>query len=218
MSKVARAFLAAFTDGWTTTSNPKGALMREFSFRTALCLTLVTLATTTAFAGVRGKPTKLKPPAVGNARVAQAQNDADYSVNSVPVPADVHVTNERVLQESTAQSVTTTNDPNCTTAAPVPGRANYVVVPMPMMVMPMMAPAVQPMPVPMMPAPGCSECGGMPRGLSPAAAAAYDQAFGPGLYRSGAEAGQYHFPYYSYRRPWYFPGQPSFHRSTDYVW
>ncbi len=38
------------------------------------------------------------------------------------------------------------------------------------------------------------------------------------MYHSGAEAGMYHFPYYSYRRPWYFPGQPSFQRSTDYVW
>lgn len=101
-------------------------------------------------------------------------------------------------------------------------RSNYVAVPV--MVMPMMATAVQPMPMqpmmslPMMAAPGCSTCGGMAGGLSPAAAAAYDQTFGPGLYRSGAEAGQYHFPYYSYRRPWYFPGQPSFQRSTDYVW
>jgi hypothetical protein len=91
-------------------------------------------------------------------------------------------------------------------------------MPMPMVVVPVMAPAVSPMPVPMYADPGCVTCGGVGRGLSPAAAAAYAQAFGPGLYRSGAEAGQLHFPYYSYRRPWYFPGQPSFHRSTDYVW
>lgn len=191
--------------------------MRVFSLRTALCLTLLTLATTTAFAGVRGKPTKLKEPFAGNARVAQ--NDAGYSVNAVPVPADVHVTNERVLQETKVNSVMPSGDPNCVTTAPMPARNNYVA--MPMMVMPMMAPTMQPMPMqpmPMMPAPGCPNCGGMSGGLSPAAAAAYEQAFGPGLYRTGAEVGQYHFPYYSYRRPWYFPGQPSFHRSTDYVW
>ena len=84
----------------------------------------------------------------------------------------------------------------------------------------MMAPAAQPMPMPMLAAPGCSTYGGSGYGggLSPAAAAAYDQAFGPGLYRGGAEAGQFHYPYYSYRRPWYFPGQPSFHRDTDLVW
>lgn len=51
-------------------------------------------------------------------------------------------------------------------------------------------------------------------GLHPA----YSTAFPNGYYRSGAEAGMYHFPYYSYRRPWYFPGQPSFHRDTDLVW
>ncbi len=51
-------------------------------------------------------------------------------------------------------------------------------------------------------------------GLHPA----YSTAFPNGYYRSGAEAGMHHFPYYSYRRPWYFPGQPSFHRDTDLVW
>lgn len=194
--------------------------MRIFSLQSALCLTLLTLATTTAFAGVRGKPTTLRTPAVGSPRVAQ--NDVDYSVNAVPVPADVHVTNERVIHENKVQSALPANDQNCVTTAPLAARTNYVAVPM--MVMPMMMPAAQPMQIPMqmpmMPAPGCSACGGMSGGggLSPYAAAAYDQAFGPGLYRSGAEMGQNHFPYYSYRRPWYFPGQPSFHRSTDYVW
>lgn len=190
--------------------------MRVFSLRTALCLILLTLAATTAFAGVRGKPTTLKTPAVGSPRVAQ--NDVDYSVNAVPVPADVHVTNERVIQENKVHSAMPANDPNCVSTTPQTARTNYVAVPM--MVMPMMMPAAQPMPMqmPMMPASGCAACGGMPGGLSPYAAAAYDQAFGPGLYRSGAEMGQNHFPYYSYRRPWYFPGQPSFHRSTDYVW
>lgn len=198
--------------------------MRVLSLRIALCLTLLTLATTASFAGVRGKPTKLKPPTAGQARVAQ--NAADYSVNAVPVPADVHITNERVIQENSVQTNVVPSDPNCVAPTAAPARANYVAVPMVMM--PMMAPAVQPvpmqplpmqpMPAPMMPPPGCVNCGGTSGGLSPAAAAAYDQAFGPGLYRTGAEMGQYHFPYYSYRRPWYFPGQPSFHRSTDYVW
>ena len=193
--------------------------MRVFSLRTALCLMLLTLAATTAFAGVRGKPTNLKPAVSGNQRVAQnrvAQNEVDYSVNAVPVPADVNVTGERVLQETKVHSTMTANDPNCVNAAPMAARANYVAVPV--MMMPMMMPAAQQMQMPMMTAPGCAACGGMSGGLSPAAAAAYDQAFGPGLYRSGAEVGQNHFPYYSYRRPWYYPGQPSFQRSTDYVW
>lgn len=183
--------------------------MRDFSLRIALCLTLLTLATTTSFASVRGKPTKLKQPRV-------AQNEVDYSVNAVPVPSDVHITNERVVHESNVHPAVTAVDPNCAPTAPLAARPNYVAVPM--MVMPMVAPPMQPMPVPMMPAPGYSTYGGFSGGLHPATAAAYDQAFGPGLYRSGAEAGQFHFPYYSYRRPWYFPGQPSFHRSTDYVW
>src|SRR6185436_7055771 len=99
----------------------------------------------------------------------------------------------------------TANEPNCVNAAPMAARPNYVAVPM--MVMPMTMPVAQPMQMqmPMMPAPGYAPYGGMSGGLGPAAAA-YDQAFGPGLYRSGAEAGQFHFPYYSYRRPWYFPG------------
>ncbi len=203
--------------------------MRVFSLRTVLCLTLAALATSTAFAGVRGKSTKTLEPAPAGRRVAQT--DSDYTgVNSIPVPlpADVNATNERVIQErvvNPAASIAVT--PNCdpvavrsnATYAP---NANVVYAPMPMMmVMPMMAqPVMQmPTPIPMMPNPSCSTCGaGGYMGLSPAASAAYNQAFGPGLYRSGAEMGQNHFPYYSYRRPWYFPGQPSFHRSTDYVW
>ena len=74
------------------------------------------------------------------------------------------------------------------------------------------------MAMPVMSPPPCATCGGMGGGLRPAAMAAYSQAFPGGYYRTGAEAGMYHFPYYSYRRPWYFPGQPSFHRSTDLVW
>ena len=124
----------------------------------------------------------------------------------------------RVIQETNVRPAMKASDPNCVAAAPMPTGTNYVAVPM--LAVPMMAPAAQQMPMQMMmmPAQGCSACGSMPTGLSPANAAAYDQAFGPGLYRSGAEVGQYHFPYYSYRRPWYFPGQPSFQRSTDYVW
>ena len=196
--------------------------MRAFYLPAVLCLTVLTLTTTT-FAGVRGKPAQAKQPVAGNQRVAQ--NDADYSINAVPVPADVRVTNERVIQEVHPNAARPINDPNCAPATVI--AAPSPCAPAPMMAMPMMAPAMQPMMMqpmpmppmmPMMAAPGCSSCGGNSGGLSPFAAGAYDQAFGPGLYRSGAEAGQYHFPYYSYRRPWYFPGQPSFQRSTDNVW
>ncbi len=41
--------------------------------------------------------------------------------------------------------------------------------------------------------------------------------FGPGFYRQ-QEAGHYRFPYYSYRRPWYFPGHPSYNRDTNIPW
>ena len=190
--------------------------MRAFSIRTALCLTLVTLATTTAFAGVRGKPTKLKEPVPAGRRIAQGESEYT-GVNShpVPVPADANVTNETILRETTIAPSVRTSDPNAFTTATV-ARPNTMMPPM--CEMPMMAPTMQPMP--MMPMSGCSTCGGYGHwgGLSPGEAALYDQAFGPGLYRSGAEAGGYQFPYYSYRRPWYFPGQPSFQRSTDYVW
>ena len=189
--------------------------MRVFSLRTALCLTLLSLATTTTFASVRGKPAKLKSPIAASPRVAQ--NEADYSVNSVPVPTDVNVINERVIQENTVPSAASNSATNFVLAAPQPARLSDVATPM--LTMPLEVQSMQPMAIPMMmSAPGCPTCGGMSGGLSPSAAAAYDQAFGPGLYRSGAEAGQNHFPYYSYRRPWYFPGQPSFQRSTDYVW
>lgn len=200
--------------------------MRVFSLRTVslptvLCLTLTALATSTAVAGVRGKSTKSSEPAAAGRRVAQS--DSDYTgVNSpaVPLPPDANVTNERVIQQRVVNPTTTlSSDPNCEPAAL---RSSVVYAPMPMMmVMPMMAQPVLPMPAPMLqPAgPYCSTCGGGGYvGLSPAASAGYHQTFGPGLYRTGAEAGQNHYPYYSYRRPWFFPGQPSFHRSTDYVW
>lgn len=45
----------------------------------------------------------------------------------------------------------------------------------------------------------------------------YTYHFGPGYYRS-YEHGQYRFPYYSYRRPWYYPGQPVFNRDTNFAW
>lgn len=225
VSKAAPKVFVAFTVAWDKDIQPTRCLMRAFRLRSILSLAVLALTTTT-FAGVRGKPTQVKQPAPGSRRIVQ--NDTDYSVNAVPVPTDVKVLNERVIQEIDPNAVPPVNDPTARSsavlAAPGAPRSNYVAVPV--MVIPMMAPAAQPMqmpmqpmpPMPMMAAPGCAACGGMTGGLNPAAAAAYEQTFGPGLYRSGAEAGQYHFPYYSYRRPWYFPGQPSFQRSTDYVW
>jgi len=45
----------------------------------------------------------------------------------------------------------------------------------------------------------------------------YTYHYGPGFYRSG-EHGHYRFPYYSYRRPWYYPGQPVYNRDTNLPW
>jgi len=45
----------------------------------------------------------------------------------------------------------------------------------------------------------------------------YTWHFGPGYYRY-AEHGHFRFPYYSYRRPWYFPGAPVFNRDTNFAW
>ena len=45
----------------------------------------------------------------------------------------------------------------------------------------------------------------------------YDDHFGPGFYRN-SEYGHYRFPYYSYRRPWYFPGPASYNRDTNLPW
>lgn len=45
----------------------------------------------------------------------------------------------------------------------------------------------------------------------------YAYHFGPGYYRN-AEYGHYSFPWYSYRRPWYFPGHPSYNRDTNLAW
>jgi len=45
----------------------------------------------------------------------------------------------------------------------------------------------------------------------------YTLHFGPGYYRSN-EYGHHRFPYYSYRRPWYFPGHTSYNRDTNLPW
>ncbi len=199
--------------------------MRVFSLRTLLCLTLAALVSSTAFAGVRGKATKSQEPAPAGRRIAQSDSD-DTGVNSrpVPLPADANITNERVIHERAVEPAATVNRVFNGDPAALQSNTVYTQSPL-LMAAPMMAQPVMQMSAPMiisMPmqaGQGCSACGGGGYvGLSPANAAIYDQAFGPGLYRTGAEVGQYHFPYYSYRRPWYFPGQPSFQRSTDYVW
>ena len=45
----------------------------------------------------------------------------------------------------------------------------------------------------------------------------YSFHYGPGFYRSN-ESGNLRFPYYSYRRPWYYYGQPSYDRDTNLPW
>ena len=57
----------------------------------------------------------------------------------------------------------------------------------------------------------------VPLTYSPVYVDAYTFHFGPGV--PGAYGpGHYRFPYYSYRRPWYFPGPPVFNRNTGLVW
>lgn len=200
--------------------------MQASLFRTAFCLTLASAFAIPAEAGVRGKPANVKPatakaatPAAPQRRVAQATNE--YSaVKPVPLPADP-VQNETVINETVVSETTTDiSHANCNcgpTVAKAHTSTNTVFVPMPMpMMFPMMVPQQPVMHV--MATPGCATCGGGGGMMNPAATAAYGQAFPNGFYRGGAEAGMYHFPYYSYRRPWYYPGQPSFHRSTDLVW
>lgn len=46
------------------------------------------------------------------------------------------------------------------------------------------------------------------------AQSAMDPSFAP-LTNARGEAGHVRYPYYSYRRPWYFPGQPSFNVTID---
>lgn len=58
---------------------------------------------------------------------------------------------------------------------------------------------------------------GSPYYYSAPGADPYTYHFGPGFYRSG-EYGHYRFPYYSYRRPWYYPGQPVYNRDTNLPW
>ncbi|MEX1228600.1 MAG: hypothetical protein WEB58_00070 [Planctomycetaceae bacterium] len=53
--------------------------------------------------------------------------------------------------------------------------------------------------------------------IVPAGADPYNFHFGDGLHRSGV-SGHYRFPYYSYRRPWYYPGDASFQRNTQFPW
>lgn len=45
----------------------------------------------------------------------------------------------------------------------------------------------------------------------------YTLHFGTGYYRAN-EYGHHRFPYYSYRRPWYFPGHTSYNRDTNLPW
>ena len=180
--------------------------MRASLFRTAVCLTWMAAVTSTACAGVRGKSTKLKDPVPASSRVAQS-DDSTVNTKPVPVPMDpTPVGTETVVTDTV---VPASNGAN---SVPAATKTNRVDDPMPMLVAPTM------MPMPEMNAPlNATCCGGPGGGWSPAAAS-YSQAFPGGFYRGGPEAGMSHFPYYSYRRPWYFPGQPSFHRSTDYVW
>ncbi len=45
----------------------------------------------------------------------------------------------------------------------------------------------------------------------------YTTHFGAGYHRNTVQ-GHYRFPYYSYRRPWYFQGPPSYNRDTNLAW
>lgn len=46
----------------------------------------------------------------------------------------------------------------------------------------------------------------------------YTLHFGPGFHRYNMPDGHVRFPYYSYRRPWYNPGSPSFNRDLYQPW
>ncbi len=59
--------------------------------------------------------------------------------------------------------------------------------------------------------------GGMAGGSGGPGGDPYNYHFGPGYYRSG-EYGHFRFPYYSYRRPWFFPGFPGFNRDVNLPW
>jgi hypothetical protein len=45
----------------------------------------------------------------------------------------------------------------------------------------------------------------------------YEYHYGPGFHRHSDHA-HYRFPYDSYRRPWYYPGHPSYTRDTNFPW
>lgn len=59
--------------------------------------------------------------------------------------------------------------------------------------------------------------GGMAGGAGGPGGDPYNYHFGPGYYRDG-EYGHFRFPYYSYRRPWYFPGFSGFNRDVNIPW
>ncbi len=56
-----------------------------------------------------------------------------------------------------------------------------------------------------------------PKGVSGTDSNVYNRHFGPGFYRH-SQTGHYRFPYYSYRRPWYFQGHAVWARDTNYAW
>ncbi len=79
--------------------------------------------------------------------------------------------------------------------APAPQQQPQMAAPMMMGVMPMM---------------GFDMGGGMGGGFGGMSASQ----FGP-MSNARGEMGHVRYPYYSYRRPWYFPGQPSFNTTID---
>lgn len=64
---------------------------------------------------------------------------------------------------------------------------------------------------------GYAGAGGYGAGWGAGYGGLYNAHFGPGFYRN-SNVGHTRFPYYSYRRPWYFPGPPSYNRDTNYPW
>lgn len=72
-------------------------------------------------------------------------------------------------------------------------------------------------PYPMYGAPGLAVGGYGPYGFD-APVDPYTMHFGPGFHRYNIPDGHVRFPYYSYRRPWYTPGSPSFNRDLNLPW
>jgi hypothetical protein len=64
---------------------------------------------------------------------------------------------------------------------------------------------------------GCDTSSGLGWGGWWGSGDVYNYHFGPGFYRH-SEYGHVRFPYYSYRRPWYFPGHPVYNRDTNFAW